>query len=377
MDFTNLGTSIFATGMGVTILSKFKDICNFINKYIKIGYSIHTSTDGNMPAYISLYKYIQTLQSKSIQKRLSFDIDDYDITTIGSTTAIAATNVSHKVIGAGTYLVHPKWNQIITITASTEHKQNSNHPNHILTLNIYGRHAKELQQQVSKNIFRDLNNNKQVISDRDTVFETEKRTFSTIYHQNKETIINFLDTFKDNKQRYINNGLAYKTGILLYGPPGTGKTSMIKAIAAYMDYSIQIVNPYQKITAWEIRPNSVIVFEDIDKFLKTKKLESQDDKDDNILSALQPIMQLLDGLYSKDNIIFVATTNHIELLPPELIRSGRFDCKMELSDIPKNIAEEMCKNFEVSLSDVVPENQSYPINPAYLQKLILNKINRI
>ena len=121
----------------------------------------------------------------------------------------------------------------------------------------------------------------------------------------------------------------------------------------------------------------MIVFEDIDKFLKTKKLKSQDDKDDNILSALQPIMQLLDGLYSKDNIIFVATTNHIELLPSELIRSGRFDCKMELSDIPKNIAEEMCKNFEVSLSDVVPENQSYPINPAYLQKLILNKINKI
>ena len=128
MDFTNLGTSIFATGMGVTILSKFKDICSFINKYIKIGYSIHTSTDGNLPAYMALYKYIQTLQSKSIQKRLSFDINSYDI-TIGSTTA---TDVSHKVIGTGTYLVHPKWNQIITITASTEHKQNSNHHNHNL-----------------------------------------------------------------------------------------------------------------------------------------------------------------------------------------------------------------------------------------------------
>ena len=87
-------------------------------------------------------------------------------------------------------------------------------------------------------------------------------------------------------------------------------------------------------------------------------------------------MQLLDGLYSKDNIIFIATTNHIELLPPELIRSGRFDCKIELSDIPKNIAEEMCKGFNVALSDITPKEQSYPINPAYLQQLILNKITQ-
>jgi chaperone BCS1 len=51
-------------------------------------------------------------------------------------------------------------------------------------------------------------------------------------------IINDLDRFVSAKEFYRRTGKAWKRGYLLYGPPGTGKTSLIAAMANYLNYDI-------------------------------------------------------------------------------------------------------------------------------------------
>jgi len=51
-------------------------------------------------------------------------------------------------------------------------------------------------------------------------------------------IMNDLDQFVNAKEFYRRTGKAWKRGYLLYGPPGTGKSSLIAAMANYLNYDI-------------------------------------------------------------------------------------------------------------------------------------------
>ncbi|CAO2144565.1 unnamed protein product [Urochloa humidicola] len=53
----------------------------------------------------------------------------------------------------------------------------------------------------------------------------------------KREITDDLDAFRNGKEYYARVGKAWKRGYLLYSPPGTGKSSMIAAMANYLDSS--------------------------------------------------------------------------------------------------------------------------------------------
>ena len=54
----------------------------------------------------------------------------------------------------------------------------------------------------------------------------------------KEEILNDLVKFKTGGEYYAEVGKAWKRGYLLYDPPGTGKSSMIAAMANFMNYDM-------------------------------------------------------------------------------------------------------------------------------------------
>ena len=54
----------------------------------------------------------------------------------------------------------------------------------------------------------------------------------------KRDIMDDLDTFRNSREFYRRAGKPWKRGYLLYGPPGTGKSSMIVAMANYLNYDI-------------------------------------------------------------------------------------------------------------------------------------------
>ena len=117
---------------------------------------------------------------------------------------------------------------------------------------------------------------------------------------------------------------------------------------------------------------SIILLEDIDCIFSTR----DNLKTENQQKAAQLLLQFLDGVFSIPNTVFIATTNHIEDLDPALIRDGRFDVKIEMKNLSQETANKMCKHFKLTDEEILSilENETFPINPAYLQNKIVTRI---
>lgn len=181
----------------------------------------------------------------------------------------------------------------------------------------------------------------------------------------KKEIIDDLTTFSDSEDYYAKIGKAWKRGYLLYGPPGTGKSSMVAAMANFLNYDVYDLELTSVKDNTELRKllintpsKSIIVIEDIDCSLdltgkrKEKKKKSDDDegkekdvnkemkkkmeeennsKDSKV--TLSGLLNFIDGLWSAcgGERLIVFTTNYIEKLDPALIRKGRMDKHIEMS----------------------------------------------
>nr|CAB3452241.1 unnamed protein product [Digitaria exilis] len=186
-------------------------------------------------------------------------------------------------------------------------------------------------------------------------------TFETLAMdpRKKKEIIDDLDAFRNGEDYYKRIGKAWKRGYLLYGPPGTGKSSMIAAMANYLDYHIYDIELTSVSTNTDLRRmfiettgKSIIAIEDIDCSLDltgkrgtttdaTKKKKTKKKKSDGSGTTssavrnltLSGVLNFIDGLWSAcgGERIIVFTTNHVDKLDPALIRSGRMDKHIEMS----------------------------------------------
>lgn len=222
------------------------------------------------------------------------------------------------------------------------------------------------------------------------------RNEGTIFFSNneKEDIIKHIDKFKSNERFYKDRQIIYKTGILLYGKPGTGKSSLAKLIASLYNRSIININVAnfkdidiatltQSIDADTVR-KYIILLEDIDTLYLNRE-DIMTDKDE--LAVTNKLLQFLDSNTSPNDVIFVATTNHIEKLDEALLREGRFDLKVNIQGLNENDALDFCRSFNlddetskeaikealIRRNDSADKNQK-EINQSLLQSIILSKI---
>lgn len=190
---------------------------------------------------------------------------------------------------------------------------------------------------------------------RSIISDLEPRYLSTIFLEDGITsrIISHINNFIDNKSIYENRGIIYKTGILLYGEPGTGKTSLIKALANKYGYNLIIMDmtTFDDISldtfCASISSDDkkyIIALEDIDCIIANRDNKDIDKDDKKVVNKL---LQFLDSNSSPDDVIFIATTNHIELLDPALLREGRFDIRVHIGGIKEPLARKMCKSFDL------------------------------
>ncbi|KAM3713741.1 hypothetical protein ACJW31_01G279200 [Castanea mollissima] len=200
-------------------------------------------------------------------------------------------------------------------------------------------------------------------------------SFDTLAKESKkkEEIINDLIKFSQGKEYYAKIGKAWKRGYLLYGPPGTGKSSMIAAMANFMNYDIYDLeltnvkdNTELRRLLIETTSKSIIVIEDIDCSLdltgqrKKKKEQVKDEEENDPASkmakgeeesnckvTLSGLLNFIDGLWSAcgGERIIVFTTNYVEKLDPALIRRGRMDKHMELSYCGFEAFKVLAKNY--------------------------------
>jgi len=169
----------------------------------------------------------------------------------------------------------------------------------------------------------------------------------------KETVMADLQRFVKRKEFYRRVGKAWKRGYLLFGPPGTGKSSLIAAMANYLNFDVYDLELTDIRSNSELRNllistanRSILVVEDIDC-----SIELQDRKGAAVAKAkaramdpfgyeqgsnrvtLSGLLNFIDGLWSScgDERIIVFTTNHKERLDPALLRPGRMDVHIHMS----------------------------------------------
>ena len=169
-------------------------------------------------------------------------------------------------------------------------------------------------------------------------------------------------------------------GMILHGAPGTGKTSLIKAIASKYKFDLHVIqlNSITETKLTEILTEygnsyKIVVFEDIDTVRTTNKRSDENTDDKNIGTGLNlsVILNAIDGVNTCENVIFIATTNHINKLDEALIRAGRFDYHYELKPFSYNEIQEYSKMI---YGDIVHglKQDCKKIKPCDLQNIVLS-----
>ncbi|KAK9914064.1 hypothetical protein M0R45_037862 [Rubus argutus] len=217
--------------------------------------------------------------------------------------------------------------------------------------NVYAR-AKDIKsgEKVLKIFTRSQHSHKfweSTILDHPSTFET-----LAMEPAEKKAIMDDLDLFVQRKEFYKKVGKAWKRGYLLYGPPGTGKSSLIGAMANYLQYNIYDLELTSISNNTELRKallstsnRSILVIEDIDCSLEIQNREADDEESDEDSSSskkktkqqqtvtLSGLLNFIDGLWSScgDQRIIVFTTNYKDKLDPALLRPGRMDMHINMS----------------------------------------------
>lgn len=142
-----------------------------------------------------------------------------------------------------------------------------------------------------------------------------------------DEILKNVSHFWKSKQTYEKSGFSWKRGIFLWGPPGGGKTSCINLLISsvineggvcfYVKSTWCAIKCIEKFRELEPNRRLLVVMEDIDAMIK-----NQDEND---------VLSILDGQFSTNSVVYVATTNYPERLERRIInRPSRFDLVREI-----------------------------------------------
>ena len=156
-----------------------------------------------------------------------------------------------------------------------------------------------------------------------------------------EEIVEYL---KD-PQKFTKLGAKIPHGVLLMGPPGTGKTLLAKAVAGEAGvpfFSISgsdFVEMYVGVGASRVRdlfdtarryPASIVFIDEIDAVGRQRGTGLGGGHDEREQTLNQLLVEM-DGFGSTDGIIVIAATNRPDVLDPALLRPGRFDRQITVS----------------------------------------------
>ncbi|XP_057741701.1 AAA-ATPase At2g46620-like [Arachis stenosperma] len=164
---------------------------------------------------------------------------------------------------------------------------------------------------------------------------THPSTFETIAmgEDLRSKVKSDLELFLRGKKYYRKLGRAWRRSFLLYGPSGTGKSSFVAAMANFLGYDVYDVDLENvrggdsdlKLLLLETTPKSIVVVEDLDKFVVAATTESS-------LPAASAtgiqMLNIMDGILSAccgEERVMVFTMNSKDGVDPDLLRPGRVD----------------------------------------------------
>ncbi len=160
--------------------------------------------------------------------------------------------------------------------------------------------------------------------------------------QELEEIVDFLR----NPQKYRAIGAKIPKGVLLVGPPGTGKTLIAKAVAGEAGVQFlsisgsDFVELYVGVGASRVRDlfeqakkgaPSIIFIDEIDAVGRRRGAGLGGGHDEREQTLNQLLVEM-DGFGSNEGVIVMAATNRQDILDPALLRPGRFDRQIYVSE---------------------------------------------
>jgi len=194
-----------------------------------------------------------------------------------------------------------------------------------------------------------------------------------------QSILDDLDTFKRRRDWYLRMGIPWKRGYLLHGEPGNGKSSLILVMATHLLADVHIVNlADQELTDAKLmdivattNENSIVVFEEIDTIFEGRVVTNKEHQQ----ISFGGLLNAIDGLGAPEGRIFVMTTNHPEKLDPALIRPGRADIKMELSNANSYQVMEMYKRFYPDKKGGMLRSDDTGLSMAHVQEIAIEHVD--
>ena len=163
--------------------------------------------------------------------------------------------------------------------------------------------------------------------------------------EEKEELVEIIDFLK-NPRKYNEIGARVPKGVILYGPPGTGKTLLAKAVAGEAGvpfFSISgsdFVEMFVGVGASRVRDMfktakenaPCIVFIDEIDAVGRQRGAGMGGGHDEREQTLNQLLVEMDGFVGNTGIIIMAATNRPDVLDPALLRPGRFDRQITISN---------------------------------------------
>jgi len=140
-------------------------------------------------------------------------------------------------------------------------------------------------------------------------------------------------------------------GILLHGPSGTGKTLLAKAVATESEANFISVKGPELLSKWvgesekgireifrKARQASpcVVFFDEIDSIAPIRGMEGVHASTERMMSQL---LTEMDGIQEMQGVVIIAATNRVDMIDNALLRPGRFDKIVLVSNPDRNTRE--------------------------------------
>ena len=152
--------------------------------------------------------------------------------------------------------------------------------------------------------------------------------------------------FLQNPSRYQALGAKIPKGVLLYGPPGTGKTLLARAVAGEAEVPFftisgsDFVEMFVGVGASRVRDlfeqakqnSPCIIFVDEIDAVGRQRGAGLGGGHDEREQTLNQLLVEMDGFGDRQGVILIAATNRPDILDPALLRPGRFDRQIPVSN---------------------------------------------
>ncbi|MDD3171349.1 MAG: ATP-dependent zinc metalloprotease FtsH [Bacilli bacterium] len=163
--------------------------------------------------------------------------------------------------------------------------------------------------------------------------------------EEKEELEEIIDFLK-NPKKYFEIGARVPKGVLLIGPPGTGKTLLARAVAGEAKvpfYSISgsdFVEMFVGVGASRVRDMfktakqnapCIVFIDEIDAVGRQRGTGLGGGHDEREQTLNQLLVEM-DGFAQNSGVIVMAATNRADILDPALLRPGRFDRQIRISN---------------------------------------------